>query len=140
MACSVRLPSLAENLFVQLHPLIVLVERDARVHELERQLVERRVDSPVRRHEVALREDLLAFLADMPFFATISLKSLVPLASPISSNMPASQSESSCSMPSLPFHFGSSRSSQVFGRSCFLTDWVLYACTNTFRRVPTHSP
>src|SRR6266853_4333592 len=65
MARSVRLPSLAENLFVQLHPLIVLVERDARVHELERQLVERRVDSPVRRHEVALREDLLAFLADL---------------------------------------------------------------------------
>src|SRR5712664_3515332 len=60
-----RLASLAENLFVQLHPLAVLVERDARVDELERQLVERRVDFPVRRHEVALREDLLAFLADL---------------------------------------------------------------------------
>src|SRR5260370_2719145 len=60
-----RLPSLAENLFVQLHPLVVLVERNARVDELERQLVERRVDFPARRHEIALREDLLAFLADL---------------------------------------------------------------------------
>src|SRR6266508_3758410 len=60
-----RLASLAENLLVQLHPLVVLVEGDARVDELERQLVERRVDFPVRRHEVALREDLLAFLADL---------------------------------------------------------------------------
>src|SRR3989475_11697144 len=60
-----RLASLAENLFVQLHPLVVLIERDARVDELERQLVERRVGFPVRRHEVALREDLLAFLADL---------------------------------------------------------------------------
>src|SRR5947208_4647332 len=60
-----RLPSLAENLLVQLHPLVVLVERDACVDELERQLVERRVDFPARRHEVALREDLLALLADL---------------------------------------------------------------------------
>src|SRR5258706_7223241 len=59
------LPSLAENLLVQLYPLVVFVERDARVDELQRQLVERRVDLPVRRHEVALREDLLAFLADL---------------------------------------------------------------------------
>src|SRR6266705_4262077 len=60
-----RLRTLAENLLVQLHPLVVLVERDARVDELERQLVERRVDFFARRHEVALREDLLAFLADL---------------------------------------------------------------------------
>src|SRR3989442_1533191 len=53
----------------------------------------------------------------MPFFATISLKSFVPLTSPRSPNSPASQSESSCSMPSLPFHFGSSRSAQNLGRS-----------------------
>src|SRR6266700_1618079 len=60
-----RLSSLAENLLVQLHPLVVLVERDARVDKLERQLVERRVDLFARRHEVTLREDLLAFLADL---------------------------------------------------------------------------
>src|SRR3981189_3816969 len=60
-----RLPSLAENLLVQLHPLVVLVERDARVDELQRQLVWRRVYFPFRRHEVALRENLLAFLADL---------------------------------------------------------------------------
>src|SRR5205823_2929628 len=60
-----RLPTLAENLFVQVRPLVVFVERDSRVDELERQLVERRVDFPARRHEVALREYLLALLADL---------------------------------------------------------------------------
>src|SRR2546423_15606913 len=60
-----RLPTLAENLLVQLHPLVVFVERDARIDELERQLVERRVDFPARGHEVALRQDPLPLLADL---------------------------------------------------------------------------
>src|SRR5206468_6755441 len=33
--------------------------------------------------------------------------------------------------PSLPLHLGSSRSAQRFGRSCFPTARVLYACTKT---------
>jgi len=40
--------------------LSVLVERHARIDELERELVERRVDLPAGGHEVALRENPLA--------------------------------------------------------------------------------
>ena len=57
----------------------------------------------------------------MPLVVTMSLKTLRARASPMSVKMPASQSESSCSMPIFPFHFGFASSSHVFGRSCFLT-------------------
>src|SRR6266849_4758504 len=60
-----RLLPLAEDLLVQLRPLVVFVEGYARIDELERQLVERRVHLFARRHEVALRENLLAFFADL---------------------------------------------------------------------------
>ena len=80
------------------------------------------------------------FRTEMRFAATISLNTFLPFASPMSLNTPASQSESSCSMPSLPFHFGLRRSSHVFGSSSFFTSLVLYACTKTLSRVPTHSP
>src|SRR5437660_1702702 len=41
----------------------------------------------------------------MPLVLTMSLKTFMARASPICANWPASQSESSCSIPSLPFHF-----------------------------------
>src|SRR5688500_19701808 len=76
----------------------------------------------------------------MPLVSTICLKIFAALSAPISAYWPASQSASSCSMPSLPFHFGLARSSQDLGTSSFFTRLVLYACTKTLRRVPTHSP
>ncbi len=77
---------------------------------------------------------------DMPLAATICRNTVSPRSGPIAPKMPASQSESSASMPSFPFQRGCARSSHVFGRSSFFTIFVLYACTKTLRREPTHSP
>src|SRR6184192_4442667 len=54
-----------EQIFVKLGPLVVVVQHHLRIDQRQRDLVERRVDLTVRRHEIALGKDTLAFFADL---------------------------------------------------------------------------
>src|SRR6266480_3271034 len=54
-----------KEVLVELRPLVVIVQHHLRVDERERDLVERRVDLPVRRHEIAHGKNTLPFFADL---------------------------------------------------------------------------
>ena len=62
---------------------------------------------------------------EMPLRETSSRKKATPFSSPICSATVAYHSGMLASIPSLPFHFGSSRSWKVRGRSAFAISRVL---------------
>src|SRR6267142_6615902 len=54
-----------EEILVKLRPLVVIVQHDFRIDQRQRDLVERRVDLPVRRYEIAHGKNTLPLFADL---------------------------------------------------------------------------
>src|SRR2546425_3212980 len=54
-----------EEIFVKLGPLVVVVQHRLRIDQRQRDLVERRVDLPVRRYEIAHGKNTLPLFADL---------------------------------------------------------------------------
>src|ERR671924_1975834 len=55
----------AKEIVVQVFPLVVLIDRHARVDERHRHLVQRRIDLSAGRDELALRDDRLSLRAQL---------------------------------------------------------------------------